>query len=311
MRASLAGLLAACALIGIPRLVSELREYRRESQKPAAPLAMNAPLESRPAISGAPTPKIADTAAPPKPAPVQLVAIQREPPPLAGAGAKSSSLASPPNEADLIPEIQKELTRLGLYDGPITDKWSRPVRSAAREFLRNTGNRSRHPQPKAGLLAMLKAAQIVKKQAATPPEGVRPEEKPVLISGPSVKELPPKPDATTLETGTYRAEGVKETPLKQNVPAPVPATQSDDYLPPWMTAKTDRARFASKSEAARSDEPAGATRPVLAEAPSSFDDPPKRRFHRRHHSERLWKGRRHYVSHRGYYSRRRAYMFPN
>jgi hypothetical protein len=287
MRASLAGLLAACALIGIPRLVSELREYRRESQRPP-PVTVSVPPESRPAASAAPLPKAPDAAALPKQAPVQLVTLQRDPPLSAGAGTKTASPPSPANEAELIPAIQRELARLGLYDGPVTDKWSRPVRIAARGFLRKTGSRARDPQPTAELLTALKAADPAKKQAEGPHEGVRPEEKPVRQSEPPIKETAPK----------------------QSAAAPVPAAENDDYLPPWMTAKTDQARLASKSEAARSDTPADTRSRELAEAPSSFDETQKRQFRRRRHAERPWKGRRRYVNDGGYYSRRRAYFFP-
>jgi peptidoglycan hydrolase-like protein with peptidoglycan-binding domain len=190
------------------------------------------------------------------------------------------------NEPELILAIQKELIRLNYYEGPITDKWSRPVRSAVRAFLRKTGGRARSPQPTAWLLTALQATESVKKQAPKAPEGARPEEKPIRPSEPVVVELP----------------------SQQNAAASVPAAQNDDYLPPWMTAKADQARFASNSEAARSDEPVEIRSPELGEAPSSFDDTSKRHLHRRRHAERLWKGR--HVSHRGYYSRRRAFSFP-
>jgi hypothetical protein len=294
MRASVAGLLAVCALIGIPRLVSELREYRSESQKPA-PLAISAPPENRPAAIIAPPPKVPDAAALPKQAPVQLVTQQRDSSPLpgVGAGAKPANPASQASEAELVAAIQKELTRLGLYDGPVTDKWSRPVRIAAAGFLRKAGSRTRHPQPTAGLLAMLKAAEPVKKQAASPPEAARSEEKTAVISRSSVKVPPPKQSIAALESADRWTEGVKETPLEQSAAAPVPAVQNDDYLPPWMTAKTDQAGFASRSEAARSDAP--------VVAPTGFDEATTRRFHRRRHT------RRHYD---GYYGRRRASLFP-
>jgi hypothetical protein len=314
MRASVAGLLAACALIGIPRLASELREYRKETQQPA-PLAISAPPESRPVVSAAPVPKIPDLAALPKPAPtpkisdaavlpklapVQRISMLPDFSPPARAGTRPATQA---NEAELIPAIQKELTRLSYYDGPITDQWTRPVRGAAREFLRKTGSRARHPQPTAGLLAMLQAAETVKEPVASPAEGAPAEQKPVPASGPSVKEMPSKQNAVPSESGAHRTESAKEAPAKQNAATPVPAAQNDDYLPPWMTAKTEQGRLASKSEAAHMDDPPEARRSQLSETPSGFDEPPKRRFHRRH-------ARRHYVSHRGYYSRRRSNLFP-
>jgi hypothetical protein len=283
MRASVAGLLAACALFGIPRLVGELREYWQERQKPV-PVAISIPAESRAAANAAPIPKAPEALALPRPAPMQLVSLQRDPPPLpaAGAGVKP---ASPASEAELVPAIQKELARLGYYDGPIMDKWSRPVRSAAREFFRKAGSRIRHPQPTAELLGALKAAAPVKKQAVNSPEALRADERPIRPSAPSTKETAPQPSAA----------------------AQPPATQNEDYLPPWMIGKTDRARFAAKSETGRFGAPAGATSRELAEAPSSFDEVPKRHFHRRRHAERPWKGRRHYG---GYYPRRRAMSFP-
>jgi hypothetical protein len=276
MRASVAGLLAACALFGIPRLVGELREYRQEMPRPA-PLATSVPSESRPAASAAPIAKAPGAPVMPRQAPMQLISLQRDPSPPSGAVAKPANPPSPANEAELIPAIQQELIRLGLYDGPVTDKWSRPVRGAVREYLRKTGSPVRHPQPAAELLAALKTASPVKKPAASPPESARPEEKPIRSNGPAVKETPPK----------------------QSVAAPAPPAENDDYLPPWMRAKTDQTRFAANTEAARSD--------GRAEVPPSIDEAPKRHFHRRRHAERTWQGRRHYG---GYYSRRRTAFFP-
>jgi hypothetical protein len=237
---------------------------------------------------------VPDAAALPKQAPVQLVAQQRDSSPLPGVGAGApANPASQPGEAELVAAIQKELTRLGLYDGPVTDKWSRPVLIAAGRFLRKAGSRTRHPQPTTGLLAMLRAAEPVQKQAASPPEAARSEGKTVVISGSSVKVPPPKQNAAALESADHWTEGVKEIPLEQSAVAPVPGAQNDDYLPPWMTAKTDQAGFASRSEAARSDAP--------VVAPTGFDQASTRRFHRRRHT------RRHYD---GYYARRRAFAFP-
>jgi hypothetical protein len=299
MRASVAGLLAACALIGIPRFAGELREYRRESQK-LAPVVISVPPVSRPAVSAAPDPKVVETAALPKPAPVpkvpdaavlpklapvERVGMQPDPSSLAGSGTK---VARPANETELIPAIQKELTRLSYYDGPVTNKWSGPVRSAVREFFRKTGSRDHSVQPTARLLTALQAAESIKMQTAKPPAGAHHEEKPVRPSEPVAIVTPPQ----------------------QNAAAPMPTAQSDDYLPPWMTAKTDQARFASNTEDARSDELVEVRSPEHVKAPSSADDTPRKQFHRRYRAERLWKGRRHYVSHRAYYSRRRAFLFP-
>jgi hypothetical protein len=326
MRASVAGLLAACALIGIPRLAGELREYRKERQKPP-PVAISAVPESNPAVSTAPAPKVPDAAALPKPAPVPkvldtatlpmpapvpklaedaalpkpapipktadsavlpklapvpLVSVQRDSSPPPGAGPKPPSQA---NEAELIPAIQKELARLNYYEGPITNSWRRPVRNAAREFLRKTGSPARNPQPTAGLLAALQAAEpLQKKQAATPPESTRPQEKPIRPSEPSVIVVP----------------------LQQNAATPVATVQNEDYLPPWMIGKADQARLTS--DAGHAGEAVETRSPELAEPPSSLGDTPKRHFRRRHHVERHWKRR--YLSNHGYYSHRRALSFP-
>src|SRR5262249_13015551 len=148
--------------------------------------------------------------------------------------------------------------------GPITDKWTRPVRSAAREFLRKNGSRARHPQPTGELLTALKAVEPVKKQAASPPAAARPEEKPVPPSEFPVKESPQKQS---------------DAPPKQSASAPAPESQNNDYLPPWMTPKTEQARFASKSEGARFDKPSDERNRDVAGAPSNSDDAPKRSFH--------------------------------
>jgi hypothetical protein len=309
MRASVAGLLAACALIGIPRLAGELREYRRERQKPA-PVAISVVPESNPAVSTVPVPKVLDAAALPTPAPVSklpgdvalpkvaaipktavlpklapvpLVPVQHDSAPAAGAGTKPAIQV---NEAELIPAIQKELARLGYYEGPITNSWKRPARNAVRAFLRKTGSQDRDPQPTAGLLTVLQAAEpLSKKQAPKPPESTRLEEKHIRPSEPSVIVVP----------------------LQQNAAAPVATVQNEDYLPPWMIAKADQARFTSQAEAVRPGEPLETRSPELAEAPSSTGDTPKRHFRRRHYAERHSK--RGNLGYRGHYSRRRA-SFP-
>src|SRR5215469_13792471 len=242
MRASLAGLLAACALFGIPRLVGELREYRKDSPRPA-PAIVSVPPESQPAANAAPLPKAPDAPAPPKQAPM-LVSLQRDASPpaaiptptpaVAGTAPPSAPNSSPVKETDLIPAIQKELTRLGLYDGPITDKWNRPVRSAARDFFRRTGTRVRSPQPTAELLAALHAADFAKKQAASPREDTRAGEKPAPAGGATIKVTAPDENAATLLPATP----VPAAPVPS---VPVPAVTNQDYLPPWMTAQTDQA----------------------------------------------------------------------
>ena len=86
------------------------------------------------------------------------------PKPLASRASQAPAL--PANGKELISAIQKELSRLGYYDGPDSGRWSRAVRLGAREFIRRTGGRhERHPQPSLELLASLQAANLVELEA--------------------------------------------------------------------------------------------------------------------------------------------------
>ena len=115
----------------------------------------------------------------------------------------SSVSLIPDGEDELIMAIQKELTRLGYYDGPVTKKWNGNVRGAVRKF---TG--SRRSRPSQGLLIALRAAK------------------------------PPVPQNVVHLSTRFDLKSAEEqlngkTPAVTFSPSPKEGVLSDGYLPPW------------------------------------------------------------------------------
>ncbi len=297
MRALLSIFFAACAVIGIPWVANEMRSGLQESGAPA-PLAIGTPHQSLPAPIA--LPQLVSNATPDKKPPVQLVSLQRnQPAPLAAASRPAS-----PGEAELVSAIQKELARLDYYGGPITDRWNKSARLAARHFMRASGGRERNPRPTAELLAALQSTSSIQKQAASVRGQAQDDGKTVRSS-----EVPPKDMAPK-----------KEVSPKLSTRAPEPAAQNDDYLPPWMSQKAGRTRVSSKEDGRISaDAVPEAVERTAREAPEAEDESQTRRHHKRHRVERPAKSRGHYASYRGYRSfsgyggyayRGRSLLFP-
>jgi peptidoglycan hydrolase-like protein with peptidoglycan-binding domain len=130
----------------------------------------------------------------------------------------------PATEQELIAAIQRELVRLGYYNGPITTRWNGGVRAAARKF---TG--ARRPIPAQGLLMALRA--------------VKPEAKPNATGQRSVLNLQ---SAQDLLNGRAPAAAGSPT-LEQG------GVLSDGYLPPWeaMAGKERQAAQSASGPEAR------------------------------------------------------------
>ncbi len=278
MRALLSAFFAACAVIGIPWVVNEVRGGLKETGAPA-PLAIRIPHQSQPVPIA--FPQLSSNASPEKTPPVQLVSLQRNKLPLLAAASRPASSS----EAELVSAIQKELARLDYYGGPITDRWSKAARLAARHFIRASGNREHNPSPTAELLAALQSTSATPKQTASARRPAQDDVKPVRSSEAPLKEITPK----------------KEVLPKASTPAPEPAAQNDDYLPPWMSQKAGRMRVSSKENAKiPADTVPEAVGRTAHEAPEAEDEPQTRRHHKRHRVERPAKSRGHYASYRGY-----------
>ncbi|MGO9806685.1 MAG: hypothetical protein ACLPJW_20145 [Rhodomicrobium sp.] len=220
---------AIVTVFGLPRLANEYRSLQLEAKAPPAivtsPGAATDRIEYRPAVNAGDLPRIATPVE--KLAAFQLVPVSLRPAEAPGVRA-SQAPALPANGKELISAIQKELSRLGYYDGPDSGRWSRAVRLGAREFIRRTGGRhERHPQPSLELLASLQAAHLV--------------------------ELEAKPENSSDPHPIRQAES---SPVEAIAATPQPA-QSDDYLPPWMTRHASAAKSEANS-AADVTPPAGA-----------------------------------------------------
>ncbi len=207
---------AMIVVFGIPRLVNVYRGVQLEAKAPPAMAASSAPVSAAPQEQAAanplpvpaPVPEIL-SAPVEKPAAVQLLPVTLRPSGIAPAPV-SPAATLPKNEVELIASIQKELRRLGLYNGPSNGRWNKYVRYGVREFTRRKGSYVRNPKPTFELLASLQDPGLMKAR-------VKPEAK-------------PHANAKAVRQAEFRPE---EAPLKDAAP-PQESAPSDDYLPPWM-----------------------------------------------------------------------------
>jgi len=257
--------LVISAVIGIPRLAYEIRNWNTEDKALAGAAIFIAP-ENQPSLSPvAPIQRTMQRDTPPavehRPdslQPSQFVAV-----PI------SEASATPARAPEVISAIQKELSRLGYYDGPVTDRWSKAARHAARAFKRQTGHGVRHTHPSIELLMSLQTAQPLKKQE-TNPDAVRDLQPPVAAqASPAID--PPK-EAHVVEA----------------------AARNDDYLPPWMTTGKGRSADAGTMPPSRDGR-----QTELAEAPGRAE-PRKITHHRLHRTARAWRERHAYQSYRSH-----------
>ncbi len=239
MRTISLSLLAIVTVFGIPRLANEYRASPPDA-KAAPAIAVNPgtasrKIESQPAIGAAPLQRRTNAVPVEKPVAVQLVPVSLRPAEIPVVPA-SQAPALPANGRELISAIQKELSRLGCYDGPDSGRWNKAVRHGVRQFIRRAGGYDRNPRPSLELLASLQAADPAKVEAKL--------------------EKGPAPDLQPVRQAGFNS---KET-LKASAAASEP---SDDYLPPWMTRKASAAK-PEASYAANATPPAapGITRQV-------------------------------------------------
>jgi hypothetical protein len=222
--------LTISVMIGMPRLVRVFRAPPaipdQPSKVPGGPGAAQAPVP--PVISPAAEP--VRPAEPPQAIEVIPAALQPAQPPAvteASSPLREEQASPPPaplTEEELIQAIQKELIRLELYHGPVTGRWTRGARHAARLFVRSTGGHDRRPQPSPALLAALQAAKTAQRQSVA--INVSPDEPPTRHT-PAVPPAPATPPA--------KAESK-------------PASRGEDYLPPWMTGRSSDAASAEGGE---------------------------------------------------------------
>jgi len=154
-------LCSVAALIGLPMLADQFRAgppralrtadlSKSPDKTRAAPPTlknaataqkMNERSEQRPETASAPT----------GPLPVKL--------------SDAAAVSPVPNtRAELIEAIGKELSRLGLYQGPISKVWTKNMRTAVRRF-----NGAKAPQPTSALLSALQAVKRDEKSVNAPP----------------------------------------------------------------------------------------------------------------------------------------------
>jgi len=239
MRAFSLFVFAIVIVLGIPRLANKYYGVPQLAAKapPAmvvGPGAVTNRIENQSAINAAALPRATSAVPVEKPAAVRLVPVSLQPIE-APAVPVSQVPAIPASGKERVSAIQNELSRLGYYNGPSSGKWSRAVRSGAREFIRHTGSHIRNTRPSLELLESLRAADFVKPEVKTDKE-------------PPVEQQP-------IRQAEVRP---KESPVRESAATPEPAS-SDDYLPPWMTRAGSAANLDASSAANYATPPAVST----------------------------------------------------
>jgi len=142
------------ALIGLPRLADKFRDpqdAKNTLAQPPSPSHIEPSLPEERLVQAIQVVQVFQgIPLTPLPAPMPVALTPSEPD-------KSQAAKLPLSDEDVIREIQRHLIRLGRYDGPVTDKWGRDVRAAARRFSRHAGLPHRHVKPTLELLQALKA----------------------------------------------------------------------------------------------------------------------------------------------------------
>jgi len=269
MRPLLFVLFAIMTVFGSVRLINEFRG--KQGVNVPAGATLTPPRESKPVVSAAPASSAVSLGTPP---PVKLVAVSLQPS-QAPQGAANRAAAVPASEEELISAIQKELSRLGYYDGPATDRWSKAIRHAVRLFIRRTGEHPRRVLPTIELLTELRAADPKNAQGSSRRASTLPEPQSVQSAG-----LSPK-----------------DPPAKERTAAPEAASKDDDYLPPWMTSKAKRGAGADSTE----------PQEFSAPAPASAGEIAGQTYHKR--QARPARERRARASYGGYAPRRGGHIF--
>jgi hypothetical protein len=230
MRRLLLILFTIAVLIGLPRLANEFRQDAASpALGPSGTLSGTASREEqadgkRPRASAA---ALQNNGTPFRPPSAVALSVSLKPADVPAANNGAAALM-PANQGELVSAIQKELKRLGYYDGPIGVTWSRPVRVAARNFTRHFEGRVRNPWPTVKFLEALRAIH---------PEGAREVNR----------------DVPQLNLQT--AEPVRSPPRdKAAIAIPADMTSSsaegDSYLPPWERTKAAPYRVAVKPDTA-------------------------------------------------------------
>ncbi|KAI94799.1 hypothetical protein T281_09045 [Rhodomicrobium udaipurense JA643] len=117
---------------------------------------------------------------------------------------EASAALVPTTRPELIQAIGKELSRLGLYEGPVTKAWTKDIRSAAQRF-----SRAKKQEPTQALLAALRAAKRDEKSANAQP-------------------------SLNMQTVTISLATVANTRPAESVNATT-HVPTDGYLPPWAS----------------------------------------------------------------------------
>jgi hypothetical protein len=142
MRPLLLIFMTFAVMFGLPRLADRFRGGQPNAGSRLDSVA-NAQAETPEAV-----PPHASSAA-------QPVSLLPMPPQVSPGHLTAHSASNTFSERDLIFAIEKELIRLGHYDGPAAGRWTRRVRLASRRFIRRTGGSEGYLSPTVSLLDSL------------------------------------------------------------------------------------------------------------------------------------------------------------
>jgi hypothetical protein len=203
--------LTITSILALPRIADRFREPRPEQKsKPAQPAAGNTSSENHTQVAE-PAHEAQSAAVNTQQLPAaNPLAVAHSPvlPDVPAAGA----IEPPAPQEDIVIAIKRELSRLKLYDGPLSQYWNRPVRMAARKFVRQAGLRVRYGKPSQQLLRALESTKA----------------DPRAPAGVDAMRL----DMQVTQSLPEAAEGAAGQPGSPDAAAPW--IVSNGYLPPWQ-----------------------------------------------------------------------------
>ncbi len=215
MRLLLIVLIMFGTLIGLPRLAAVFRTDGPAVVRDAQTISpSNSSMDAQ--KTALVTAKVQDSVVPPVPSPATDSAAS-SPKPAEGPPAQIALPPAPANEVELIAAIERELSRLGLYEGPISPRWTGRARAAARRFAA-LGGGADYRRPTFGLLAALRAFGSPGAKDARP------------LASKSLSD-----EATARRSRTALALQGPGLTVPASMQPKAAAAESSGYLPPWET----------------------------------------------------------------------------
>ena len=155
----------------------------------------------------------------------QPTVVLLPPRPVPSAAAPRANLPNPADRAGLARELQKELKRVGCYDGDLNGAWTAATRQAMRRFTERVNAKLPLEHPDLILLKLVQShpANVCSSGSVKAPA----DEEPAQNSTPLI--IGAAASATAAATALSRSEPA--APAARPTPAPAPLTEDDPRQP--------------------------------------------------------------------------------